>query len=314
MFPMEESAQHEISKTIEAIKALNFEKKKVLSSADFRLGRSIHEKQRELKRSGIKGFYRIVTNYVHFQRTKNFSMAPFIPATREYGVSNYFIDADIAVYTCITGGYDRLLEPIFAPNNCHFFAVTDFEIPSNSHWKRINAESFIPKDKSYSSAEINRYFKMHPEVLFPQFDYSVYVDGNIRICTDVSEYVNRISEYGIGFFRHSQRNDVYEEAKACVAVGKAPADIVEKQVTHMQEAGFPASYGMAQCSVIARRHNDLICQKIMNQWWDEFQAYAKRDQLSLPFVLFQNGIQVKDVVTLGTNVYSNDSFEIVVHK
>ena len=42
----------------------------------------------------------------------------------------------VVVYTCITGGYDELLEPIFRNNDFDYYVVTDMNIPTDSVWKK----------------------------------------------------------------------------------------------------------------------------------------------------------------------------------
>ena len=66
---------------------------------------------------------------------------------REYALKEYYqYDGEIpkfVVYTCITGGYDTLKEPIICNDMCDFIAITDEEIPSNSAWKRISIKESI---------------------------------------------------------------------------------------------------------------------------------------------------------------------------
>lgn len=225
----------------------------------------------------------------------------------------YVFPHRIAVYTCITGGYDSLYEPIFKPENIDYFAVTDFDIPQNSLWKRIDIKSFDAV-KDLSDKEINRFFKMHPDLLFPDFEYSVYVDGNIRIITDFSEHMNRLSDLGFSTFRHAKRNCVYEEINACLAQHKASVSSLEQYRTHLVETGFPENYGLAVCSVIARRHHDPLVKRIMEEWWQAYMEYVRRDQVVLPEILRKNGIRFDQVTTLGGNVDTEKSFNIQKHR
>lgn len=304
---------------IDGIKKINSEKKSIIGSCEYKTGLSISAKKQKLKAEGMKGFIGIIKDYIKFKKGKEYSMAPAMLDNKTYGFSNYFLNERIAVYTCITGGYDSVVEPLFIPDNCDYYAVTDFPIPPSSRWKRIDISSVImPKsDKvlvSSSPVLANRYFKMKPHILFSNYKFSVYVDGNIRICTDMTEYINRLSSVGIGTFRHAQRQCVYEEAEACVAMGKETRESIDKHIIHLKDSGMPRNYGMAQCSVIAREHNLSSCKNLMDEWWDEFIHFAKRDQLSLPLVMFKHNISMDMITTLGANVYGDNSFEIVKHK
>lgn len=77
---------------------------------------------------------------------------------------------------------------------------------------------------------------------------------------------------------------------------------------------MPKNYGLLQCNIIVREHNNPLCIKIMEEWWQEFQKYSKRDQISLPHVLYMNNVKVEQVGILGNNVYMNPSFRILLHK
>lgn len=314
MYFRDELDQEEYTKMVLAIKMLNEEKKDIKSSKAYKLGNSMLEKKKEVREKGMEALCEILKRHSNFKKGEKYSMASAINAGKNnYGSSNFFSTERIAVYTCIIGGYDSVQEPLLKPDNCDYYAVTDFEIPAESKWKRIDVALY---DGNCGSSQVmkNRFFKMHPDILFPDYKYSVYVDGNIRICTDMTEYVNRISDKGTSCFAHSQRDCVYEEALACVAMGKVTNKNVEELVKFLKEKGMPEHYGMVQCSLIVREHNNLLCKKLMNEWWEMFCTYAKRDQLSLPFVLFDNAIKVEDIATLGGNIYKEDSFEVVVHQ
>ena len=300
---------------IDSIKAVVSEKKMLQSSKEYKIGKSFCRKKSILTKFRFSDIKDEVTRYLKFRNGKNYSMANPLINKRNFGASNYFSDDRIAIYTCITGGYDEIEEPLFVPDNCDFFAITDFELPAESTWKRIDVDSLnYAAELMNSPALINRYFKMFPYKVFPEYKYSVYVDGNIRICTDMTEYINRISDIGVGTFCHAQRVCVYEEAKACVAMGKASKESIERHLRHLNEEGMPRNYGMAQCSVIARKHDSAVCIKLMEDWWQEYLNYAKRDQLSLPFVMYKNGLKMEQITTLGSNVYRSNSFEIKGHR
>ena len=225
---------------------------------------------------------------------------------------DYFSDSRIAVYTCIIGKYDNLLEPLIVPDNIDYFAITDFPIPETSKWKWIDANSF-EEVKDFSPTLTNRFFKINPHKIFPQYKYSIYVDGNIRIYTDFTEHINRMSKYGFSHFRHSKRTNVFQEAEACKALKKETEENIDLYIERLKSNGFPSEYGLLACNILAREHNNPTCISIMEQWWYEFSNYVKRDQLSLPFVLYKNKIKVDEVATLGGNVYKDYSFEIVRH-
>jgi hypothetical protein len=52
----------------------------------------------------------------------------------------------------------------------------------------------------------------------------------------------------------------------------------------------------------------------MEEWWKEFIEYSKRDQISLPYVLWKNGIKINDVNELGKDLSTNYAFQKSIHR
>lgn len=237
-----------------------------------------------------------------------------ITKSRNDESANYFHTERIAIYTSIFGAYDHVLEPAWVPDNCDFYIITDQEIGAGSVWKKIEPDSGV-LSKLKSNALRNRYYKMFPHNVeeLKDYRYSIYIDGNIKAVSDLTELVNRIGRYGLSFHRHSSRDCVYEEAKVCVMAKKETQKNVDAHMNYLREENFPEKYGMLECNVIVRDHTSDITKEIMQDWWKEFLRHSKRDQLSLPFVLYKHGIQVEEVATLGNNVYENYAIRVVKH-
>lgn len=231
---------------------------------------------------------------------------------REFTADDYFTNDRIAVYTCVFGRYDSLQEPIIKPNNIDYYIITDQNVSRNSLWKTIPWEQYCSNE--LSDAEKNRFFKMHPECVFSKYKYSIYIDGNVKVISDLTPYVKLLGEVGIGFHYHNQRQCAYKELEAIKLAYKVRKEDADGYKMYLQEKGFPEDYGLLECNVIVREHNNPICRKVMEEWWKQFLNRIKRDQVSLPFVLFSNNIKVDSVAVLGEDVYSNYSFRIVKHK
>lgn len=298
---------------MEAIKVMNYENQSLLTSDAYQKGKRI----KSFIESSTNNKIRILLNRIFEKKSqKELVWEQYkkdLPTAVNYRTdTNYFSDERIAVYTCIIGNYDSLQEPIVHPDNIDYYAITDFKIPVTSMWQRIDANTFSDI-QGYSNALKNRYFKINPHKVFKDYKYSVYVDGNFRICTDFTEHVNRMAETGFSHFRHSKRMCVYEEAEVCRLLGKESSENIDRYINRLREHGFPENYGLLACDILVREHNNPLCIKVMEQWWVEFRDYVKRDQLSLPYVLFMNGIPIDAVVTLGGDVHKDYSFQILKH-
>ncbi len=227
--------------------------------------------------------------------------------------NNYFLDKKVAVYTAIFGHYDSLFEPLVAPNNIDYFAFTDFEIPTGSKWKRLDPLCFLP-NKSLSCNEKNRFFKMLPHRFFDPYDYSVYVDGNVMIVSDVTALTYALEQFPIAMFTHKNRTCVYKEAKACIRKQKEKKHNLERHINYLKSNGVPEDLGLLEATVIIRNHHDQRCVDLMEMWWKEFMEFSKRDQISLIDCLWRSKIDISSVGILGNNLFKCNLFIIVKHR
>lgn len=90
----------------------------------------------------------------------------------------------IAAYTCIVGNYDKLKEPISVSEDCDYYVISDEKPPVDSIFQYINIDDCIPH---YIEDDVkkNRYCKINVHKLFPQYRYSIYFDGNVRLKNNI---------------------------------------------------------------------------------------------------------------------------------
>ena len=221
-------------------------------------------------------------------------------------------DKKVVVYACIAGRYDSLNEPRFRLNpNVSYVLFTDQDITSDVWEVREIPEQIRHLD----GVRINRYIKMHPHEFLGEFDYSIYVDGNVQIISDMSGLVNFIdSEIGFAMHFHNIRNCVYQEAVACQCLKKGNSDGITADVERYLGMKYPRENGLLECTVFATDLHSETSKMLFEQWWEEFeQSASKRDQLSLPIVLWKNHIDLNRVGTLGSNLYRNPKFRVMSH-
>lgn len=242
-------------------------------------------------------------------------LAPYVKHSNSIESPNYFSKHRIAVYTCIFGAYDDIYEPYCFPNNIDYYIITDLKIAKKSRWKIVNISLYEKMIDGFSDVEKNRWFKMHPDIVFPQYRYSVYIDGNIVPVTDFTEYINRIKiETGTAMFWHKYNNCVYQEALYNeYVVKKIPIEELHKHVEYLHSQKMPYDFGMTTCNVIARDHDNPMCKQIMSMWWEEFLTHSKRDQMSFPYVIWRLGLKMEDIAVLGNDVWDEDSLMILDH-
>lgn len=215
--------------------------------------------------------------------------------------------AKIVVYMCITGGYDTIKEPFYYNQNIDYILFTDMEVPKQSVWRKIDINA-IEEIKSLNNSDKNRFIKMFPHKFFSNYDYSIYVDGVVEIITDMFPVITEMGDCILGVHRHNYRNCVYAEAKAVLYSQKATKEKVKEQIQRYKKEGYPENNGLYENTILARKHNQKLCIELMEVWWEEYMRSCKRDQLSLPYVIWKLKLDKKNIYILGNNLDCNPRF------
>lgn len=219
----------------------------------------------------------------------------------------------IVIYTCITGGYDKLLEPYYLDKKCDYIVVTDSNINSKIYKMREIPEKV---KNLQNNILINRYIKFHPHELFKEeYDYAIYIDGNIQPLSNLSAFVNEINEdFGISIHKHSIRDCIYDEALMLKVRKKGNYKYIKKQMKRYRKEGFPKKFGMVEAAIIVTDLKSDDSNKILKEWWQEFlESKSMRDQLALPYVLWKNKIEIDKIATLGNNLFKNPKIKRIQH-
>jgi hypothetical protein len=135
---------------------------------------------------------------------------------------------------------------------------------------------------------INRWHKIHPHILFSDYEESLYLDGNIDMRTDI--LFNIIQNNDTIRIPIHNNSCIYREAVNIIKSGKDKREHVEKMLKYLTNEHFPKDYGLNENCIIYRKHNDKEIIAMMNMWWELIEHYSKRDQLSLSFVLWKFNI------------------------
>lgn len=219
----------------------------------------------------------------------------------------------IAVYTCVVGNYDKIEEPEVVSDICDYYYISDKRPEGLKVFQWRDVRECVPGEVTNPNF-VNRYAKMHPHKLFPEYKYSIYMDGNIRILNDVSDYVNKIGASGIATHRHPKRDCVYQEGIVCSGYHMDDPEKIKNQMKAYFEQGMPSGFGLFELNVLVREHHRPICRDIMEQWWQELNARTRRDQLSFTYVLWKNGLGKEDVGVICENVGMNPDILVVMHE
>lgn len=219
----------------------------------------------------------------------------------------------LVIYTVLFGNYDDLKEPLYVTPNCDYYILTNQEVKTDSVWKKYPIEKFQEQTKCFSNLEKARFFKLHPHLLFPEYKYSMFIDANLQMVTDMRPVFKQLENNFIAIHNQPGRDCVYQEATEIIVIGKADKAPVIEQMKAYKKEGFPKHYGLFRTCVVVREHNNEQCIKLMELWWKEINAFTKRDQLSFTYALWKMGLTKNAVSNLGYDPRTNPRFIESVH-
>ena len=205
------------------------------------------------------------------------------------------------IYTAIIGGYDELIEPSFKPKGWDFICFSDRPLKS----KTWTVKDTLPLYED--NTRTARKHKLLPHRLFPNYDFSLWIDGNINVIGDVNELLPILDDVNYATYDHNQnildpRDCIYEEARVILEFGainmkKTPEkgmknykdnpNLIQKQINRYKSEGYPPNNGLVVQMEVLRRHNKKDVIDAMELHWEELKHNSKREQLSFNYIAWK---------------------------
>ena len=201
------------------------------------------------------------------------------------------------IYSCITNGYDSIREKLIYryldPDWDYVLFSDDASLLKEGVvgiWE-VRPLQFTALDNTRNS----RWHKTHPHILFPDYEESIFIDGNINILSDFLFRTIRTMKTPIVLPRHFKNLCIYQEFSDVADARLDDADVISAEKDFIEAEGMPKMYGMGETNILYRRHSELKVAKICDDWWSMIEKYSKRDQLAFTYVLWKYDIKVEDV-------------------
>lgn len=204
----------------------------------------------------------------------------------------------IAVYTSIFGGYDNLIDDQLQMEGVDYICFTDRDIKSDT-WE-VRKSTPIYTDSNRNAKK----YKVLPHRYLGEYDWSVWIDGNIKIHSDIRPLCSG-EPYKV--YDHMKvfdaRDCIYDEAETILNFGKINSErtpergiknwkdnpkLIVGQMNRYISEGYPKNNGLATNPIILRNHNDSAVIAVMEDWWSEIKYNSKRDQLSFNYIAWKN--------------------------
>jgi hypothetical protein len=239
--------------------------------------------------------------------TINFNSENIISSKDELEVKNINTDRKIVVYTCISGGYDKLKEVFKKESNISYICFTDDNEITSDTWDIRKIPEFLNYLEPTKRA---RCLKILPHLFLNDYDVSVWVDGAIEVLGNINELVSLKLKNNFAIPKHPDRLCVYDEGLKVVEMNKDKKEIVNNQLHIYKGMNYPEKFGLVQSNVIIRNHNEEEVIKLCELWWNELLRHSKRDQLSFNFSLWLVNIEI-DIIE--PSIISSKYFQIWTH-
>lgn len=238
--------------------------------------------------------------------------------------------AKIAIYTCITGGYDTLRQPAAIWPEADYICFVPQKVPapsvmpgspavmadqighpgSTGHLgEGIPAQGGYDKTGGYDGVwrlrsfacdapgDVlqSRYPKINPHLVLPDYEYSLWMDGNTTVA-DASLYdiLKAKMDSGIVYsgLCHPLRDCIYDEALRCLQTGRISLPGYLKTVLRLKLNGFKTHQGLTENNVIFRKHNCPEVVRMDELWWKLLLGGPLRDQLFFVYAMQKAGVKL----------------------
>ena len=205
---------------------------------------------------------------------ENWTIDKFLPKYQEL-FDKIMETKDITVVTAITGDRDDLKPQPDYPG-VEYVAFTDKDI-KDEQWKVRKACNKF--SDSVMNAKIHKLLT-HKYVKTP---YVLWMDGTMTLKKDPHELIKLMGNKDLAVFKHPGRECLYDEADACVQLGKGKIEEIAEQCQEYIKDEVPFKLGLSEMTAFIRKTDKKI-NDLFEKWWVEVCRYSNRDQISFPKV------------------------------
>lgn len=214
------------------------------------------------------------------------------------------------IYTCLTGGYDRLEQPAALSPDWDYVCFTDTE-GQDGVWQLRK----IPFDDPDSVIR-SRYPKILAHKVLLEYTYSIYLDANIRIMdAEFYRIADRLAADEICFAQveHPDRDCLFDELRYCYLKDKVDTRTAFRLHRQWTAEGLPRHAGLYENNLILRRHNLTEVRALDEAWWAAFSAGVSRDQLCLQPIFLRHGVHPALLLGKGLNARNVPFLQYTLH-
>ena len=208
------------------------------------------------------------------------------------------------IYTCITNNYDSFPKhTIYNTQQFDYILFGQNLQNIQKPWIYVDISQFKNGIKTNNPVKIVRFFKTHPHLFFRNYQQSIWIDENINIIVDPSNISQLLPENEYLLIpQHSTHKSVYTYAQVCKVENKDQHKNIDKILKFLNQNNFKDSTPLVQSYIIIRKHNNINCKKLMENWWKLIFKYSQIDQLSFNYCLQKS---CQQIISIDQNIINN---------
>lgn len=222
-----------------------------------------------------------------------------------------FTSPKYAIYTAIVGGYDEISQPAIVDSRFDYILFSnDVQEERVGIWQ-VRPIAYNNEDNT----RICRYIKTHPEEFLVGYEFSIWIDSNVKILTPYI-YERSIDLYQqniqLASMNHIERNCIYEEAFVVFEHLLEFESIVLNWCQVLRKQKYPKNNGLFETNVLFRMHTSGVYD-FNKLWWSCIVNYSRRDQLSFNYVLWKLKMSCDYILPYDINTNNSKDFERISH-
>lgn len=217
----------------------------------------------------------------------------------------------IVYYTAIFSDHDTLMLPDRINEDVDYVCFTDRSRNTYGIWQ-LRISPYHHPDPT----RVARYIKTHPHELFPNYDFAIWVDGNVNLRSNIKDFINilQVEETSIGLIPHPIRDCVYQEFDACRQHRKDKREVIDTQEKHYRDNGIKEHSDLYETNFMVIDLADEKLSSIFRIWWQQIEKFSRRDQLGLVWAMNQVDITVSHMLPKGVSVREDEEFTYFTHQ
>jgi len=219
------------------------------------------------------------------------------------------------LYTVVYGKCDFVPKFSCTKPDCDCFIITDQKDLAN-HLVRVGNifKPILTPPISDNTRKASRHIKCRPDLIFGDYDASIYLDANLIVKMNIPHRIPTIlSKTNYAVCKHPRGiSSSYDDGKRCIKERRDDPDVIRKQLDYYKKCGYEEKHkNIPACGLLIRRHNEEEVKKFGEAWWGQILEYSERDQISWPFIRWKMNFKHAWIGDPGLSDLPGDLFKII---